>query len=124
MALCGLWETDLAEWKDNCIFAVGAVCAVAASGDKARKTLHKRENQPVQSGLETGTRGLQHSTAQNDLRLRSVVIAFEVAAPFGMQTLHWFAFRGYSDAIIASLQGIDKGMALERMIINIEKHTN
>ena len=53
MALCWVWETDLAEWKDNCIFAVGAVCAVVASGDKAHKTLYKRENQPVQSGLET-----------------------------------------------------------------------
>ena len=40
-------------------------------------------------------RGLQHSTALNDLLLRAVVIAYEVAAPFGTQTLHWFAFRGY-----------------------------
>ena len=37
--------------------------------------------------------GLQHSTALNDLLLRAVVIAFEVATPFGTQTLHWFAFR-------------------------------
>ena len=37
--------------------------------------------------------GLQHSTALNDLLLRAVVIAYEVAAPFGTQTLHWFAFR-------------------------------
>ena len=42
-----------------------------------------------------GARGLQHSTALNDLRLRAVVIAYEVATPFGTQTLHWFAFRGY-----------------------------
>ena len=40
-------------------------------------------------------RGLQHSTALNDLLLRAVVIAYEVAALFGTQTLHWFAFRGY-----------------------------
>ena len=65
MALCGLLETDLAEWKDNCIFAVGAVCAVAATIDKAHKTLHKRENQPAQSGLETG------NAACNTLRHRT-----------------------------------------------------
>ena len=39
--------------------------------------------------------GLQHSTALNDLLLRAVVIAYEVAALFGTQTLHWFAFREY-----------------------------
>ena len=55
-----------------------------------------------------GARGLQHSTALNDLRLRAVVIAYEVAAPFGTQTLHWFACRDCPSLLYPTPFGISR----------------
>ena len=52
--------------------------------------------------------GLQHSTALNDLLLRAVVIAYEVAAPFGTQTLHWFAFRDCPSLLYPTPFGISR----------------
>ena len=92
--ICGLQHSTAL----NDLLLRAVVIAYEVAALFGTQTLHWfafRDCPPLLYPTPFGISRLQHATALNDLRLRAVVIAYEVAAPFGTQTLHWFAFREY-----------------------------